>query len=168
MMSSMYEFQNIMETSSDLPKNEKSMNASLHRLENEIFRGSKNWSPTAYGQYRQAELSEGLSRYPPATFTNSWAQVEQVWLAGGLNNANSSGWHLITRPLQRYVASQTVNNRLNTHRSSVETMAARVRVKGSSWYNHDFQKLIIVGNGMVTPQNIARTRLMKGLNKTAT
>ena len=29
-------------------------------------------------------------------------QSEQVWFAGGLKLANSSGWHLITRPLEGF------------------------------------------------------------------
>jgi hypothetical protein len=33
---------NINETSGDSPKNAKMINASLHRLENEMFSGSKN------------------------------------------------------------------------------------------------------------------------------
>ena len=90
------------EMSTNSPKNEKMINTSLHLLENEIFSGSKNWSPTANWQYRQSEVLKGLSRYPPNTFTKSWAQVEQVWFAGGLNTANSSGWHLITRPLKGF------------------------------------------------------------------
>ena len=89
----------ILRNNSNSPKNAKMIKTSLHRLENEMFNGSKNWSPTANWQYRQSEVLKGLSRYPPNTFTKSCAQAEQVWFAGGLNTANSSGWHLITRPL---------------------------------------------------------------------
>jgi hypothetical protein len=50
----------------------------------------------------------------------------------------------------------------------VETIAASVRVYGFRGYSHAFQNLLIAGYGIVTPQKVARTSVMKGLNRTAT
>jgi hypothetical protein len=57
-------------------------------------------SLTLYWQYLHPAESFGLSRYPPAAFTKSLAQAAHVWPDGGLNTANSSGLHVIFRPLR--------------------------------------------------------------------
>ena len=103
----------------NIPKKQKKMPTSRQRFENWMLSGLKNSSPTfnsfsagtrhylstsltLYWQYLHPAESFGLSRYPPAAFTKSLAHAAHVSPDGGLNTANSSGLHVIFRPLRNY------------------------------------------------------------------
>src|SRR6266852_675547 len=131
------------------------MPTSRQRFENWMLSGRKNSSPTfkrfsagtrgqlstsltLYWQYLHPAESFGLSRYPPAAFTKSLAQAAQVWPDGGLNTANSSGLHVIFRPLGKNCQpNHEISWCGTTYVSSVDKIAASMRVKGSIWYNQD-------------------------------
>jgi|SRR6266567_8032109 len=139
------------------------MPTSRQRFENRMLSGRKNSSPTLnrfsagtrdhlstsltlYWQYLHPAGSFGLSRYPPAAFTKSLAQAAHVWPDGGLNTANSSGLHVIFRPLRNNCQPNHETCGCGvTYVSSVDNIAANIRVKGSIWYNQGLQNLLIVG-----------------------
>jgi hypothetical protein len=139
------------------------MPTSRQRFENWMLSGRKNSSPTfnrfsagtrdhlstsltLYWQYLHPAESFGLSRYPPAEFTKSLAQAAHDWPDGGLNTANSSGLHVIFRPLRNNCQPNHETRGCGaTYVSSVDKIAASIRVNGSIWYNQGLQNLLIVG-----------------------